>query len=80
MNKQTYIKLPNITVSDLQKVVDYLDENNIKYIEYFKEENKLRQVLNEIDEILKQPMPDGIALCKALDEMEIIVNKPKERI
>lgn len=77
MNKQTYIKLPNITVSDLQKIIDYLDENNIKYIEYLEEENKLEQALNEIEEILKRYMPDEIALCKALDEIEIIVNKAK---
>ena len=77
MNKQTYIKLPNITVSDLQKVVDYLDENNIKYIEYLEEENKLEQALNEIEEILKGHMPNEFALCKALDEIEIIVNKAK---
>lgn len=83
MDKQTYIKLPNITVSDLQKVVDYLDENNIKYIEYLEEENKLEQALNEIEKNYcnyygtTKEQNDNDVLRYALKEISEIINKAK---
>lgn len=55
--KESYIKLPNITVSKLQDVADYLDENNIEYIEDYKEEvelNKYKEVLDKIKEKVNQ--------------------------
>ena len=49
MNKETYLKLPNITVGELQDIVNYLEENNIKYIEYYENEHKLENALDEIE-------------------------------
>lgn len=39
--KESYIKLPNITVNKLQEVVDYLDENSIEYIEEYKRDEEI---------------------------------------
>ncbi len=57
MNKETYIKLPKITVSNLQDVVDFLDDNNIEYIEEYKENEQLdkyKEVLDKIKEYCKE--------------------------
>ena len=46
--KISYIKLPNITVSKLQDVVDFLDDNKIEYEEYYVED-----LQNRIDKAIK---------------------------
>lgn len=73
MNKETYLKLPNITVGELQDVVNYLEENNIKYIEYYENEHKLENALDEIEKILRQPQfeYDNIQ-CNYEDDIEKI--------
>ena len=71
--KESYIKLPNITVSKLQDVVDYLDENNIEYIEDYKEEvelNKYKEVLDRIKEEINENRYGNGELC--LDNKEVI--------
>lgn len=37
-DKISYIKLSNITTSRLQDVVDYLDDEEIEYVEYYGED------------------------------------------
>lgn len=52
MNKEiSYIKLPNITTSKLQDVIDFLDDNEIEYIEYYAEDlqNRIDKALDFID-------------------------------
>lgn len=44
----SYIKLPNITVSRLQDVVNYLDDNEIEYVEYYAED-----LQNRIDKAIE---------------------------
>ena len=46
--KISYIKLPNITTSKLQDVIDFLDDNEIKYVEYYAED-----LQNRIDRAIK---------------------------
>lgn len=79
--KESYIKLPNITVSKLQDVVDYLDENNIEYIEDYKEEvelNKYKEVLDKIKEILGNYKHYSTPDEKQNAENEEIVDKAYE--
>ena len=51
--KESYIKLPNITTSKLQDVVDYLGENNIEYIEEYKRDEEIERLNNRITELEK---------------------------
>lgn len=46
--KISYIKLPNITTSKLQDVVDFLDDNEIEYEEYYAED-----LQNRIDKAIE---------------------------
>jgi arsenate reductase-like glutaredoxin family protein len=48
---ESYIKLPNITTSKLQEVVDYLDENNIEYIEEYKRDEEIERLNSIIKEV-----------------------------
>lgn len=75
-NNQCISTYGSIDVDNLKQVVDKFKKIP-NYDELIKINNKLQQALNEIEEILKQPMPNEFALCKALDEIEIIVNKAK---
>lgn len=50
--KESYIKLPNITVGKLQDVVDFLDDNNIEYIEEYKENEELQERINKAIEYI----------------------------
>lgn len=58
--KISYIKLPNITVSKLQDVVDFLDDNKIEYEEYYAEDlqNRIGKALNFIDCHFKEMVAD----------------------
>lgn len=49
--KISYIKLPNITTSKLQDVVDFLDYNEIEYGEYYAEDlqNRIDKAINCIE-------------------------------
>ena len=40
--KISYIKLPNITTNKLQDVVDFLEDNEIEYVEYYEEDLQKR--------------------------------------
>ena len=40
--KISYIKLPNITTSKLQDVIDFLGDNEIEYVEYYIEDLQKR--------------------------------------
>ena len=81
MNRQEYYnrvkKTRNKTITDrTSKDEDYQILCQINYLskQYIE---TLENALDEIEEILKQPMSNEFALCKALDEIEIIVNKTK---
>ena len=50
--KISYIKLPNITTSKLQDVVDFLDDNEIEYEEYYAED--LQNRIDKAIELLKE--------------------------
>ncbi len=58
--KISYIKLPNITTSKLQDVVDFLDDNEIEYVEYYEEDlqNRIDKALNFIDCHFKEMVAD----------------------
>lgn len=83
MNKETYLKLPNITVGELQDVVNYLEENNIKYIEYYENEHKLKNALDEIENYLEANGYEYIYLdCKLIEtqiysDLKEIIKKAK---
>ena len=49
--KISYIKLPNITTSKLQDVVDFLDDNEIEYEEYYAEDlqNRIDKAIEYIE-------------------------------
>ena len=49
MNKKiSYIKLPNITTSKLQDIIDFLEDNEIEYVEYYEED-----LQNRIDKAIE---------------------------
>ena len=58
--KISYIKLPNITTSKLQDVVDFLDDNEIEYVEYYAEDlqNRIDKALDFIDCHFKEMVAD----------------------
>lgn len=58
--KISYIKLPNITVSKLQDVVDFLEDNEIEYEEYYAEDlqNRIDKALDFIDCHFKEMVAD----------------------
>ena len=58
--KISYIKLPNITTSKLQDVVDFLNDNEIEYIEYYAEDlqNRIDKALDFIDCHFKEMVAD----------------------
>ena len=49
--KISYIKLPNITTSNLQDVVNFLDDNEIEYVEYYAEDlqNRIDKAIEYIE-------------------------------
>ena len=49
--KISYIKLPNITTSKLQDVVDFLNDNEIEYAEYYAEDlqNRIDKVIDKLE-------------------------------
>ena len=49
--KISYIKLPNITTSKLQDVVDFLEDNEIEYVEYYAED--LQNRIDKAIELIK---------------------------
>jgi len=79
--KESYIKLPNITVSKLQDVIDYLDENNIEYIEDYKEEVELNKYKEEIKEILEAIKPHDKEFTKAgIKEYSLVLSVKEQKI
>ena len=58
--KISYIKLPNITTSKLQDVVDFLNDNEIEYVEYYAEDlqNRIDKALDFIDCHFKEMVAD----------------------
>ena len=60
MKKISYIKLPNITTSKLQDVVDFLNDNEIEYVEYYAEDlqNRIDKALDFIDCHFKEMVAD----------------------
>lgn len=79
--KESYIKLPNITVSKLQDVIDYLDENNIEYIEEYKRDEEINR-LNNIINGLEKYIHNELVLDFYNDDMpcELIINKMEKMI
>lgn len=79
--KESYIKLPNITVSKLQDVIDYLDENNIEYIEEYKRDEEINRLNNIINELEKY-IHNELVLDFYNDDMpcELIINKMEKMI
>lgn len=49
--KISYIKLPNITTSNLQDVVNFLDDNEIEYVEYYAEDlqNRIDRAIDKLE-------------------------------
>ena len=49
--KISYIKLPNITTNKLQDVVDFLEDNEIEYEEYYAEDlqNRIDKAIEYIE-------------------------------
>ena len=60
--KISYIKLPNITTSKLQDVVDFLDDNEIEYVEYYAEDlqNRIDKAIKFIEKNSKQCLTNKI--------------------
>ena len=58
--KISYIKLPNITTNKLQDVVDFLEDNEIEYVEYYAEDlqNRIDKALDFIDCHFKEMVAD----------------------
>lgn len=60
--KISYIKLPNITTSELQNVVDFLDDNEIEYVEYYEEDlqNRIDKAIEFIEKNSKKCLTNKI--------------------
>lgn len=54
--KISYIKLPNITTSNLQDVVNFLDDNEIEYVEYYAEDlqNRIDKAIEYIEKLIRE--------------------------
>ena len=50
--KETYLKLPNVTVGELQDVVDFMEDNDIEYIEFY--EKDLKQQIEDLQQKVEQ--------------------------
>lgn len=62
--KISYIKLPNITVSELQDVVDFLDDNGIEYVEYYVED--LQNRIDKAIEYIEKFSDPSIGIIKTI--------------
>ena len=69
--KISYIKLPNITVSELQDVVDFLDDNGIEYVEYYVEDlqNRIDRAIEYIKIYRSYEKIDGKDYLKNREEI-----------
>lgn len=69
--KISYIKLPNITVSELQDVVDFLDDNGIEYVEYYVEDlqNRIDKAIEYIKIYRSYEKIDGKDYLKNREEI-----------
>ena len=57
--KETYLKLPNVTIGELQDVVDFMEDNDIEYIEFYEKDLKqqildLQQKVEQLENIRKE--------------------------
>ena len=50
--KESYLKLPNVTVGELQDVVDFMEDNNIEYVEFY--EKDLKQQIEDLQQKVEQ--------------------------
>jgi arsenate reductase-like glutaredoxin family protein len=78
---ESYIKLPNITTSKLQEVVDYLDENNIEYIEEYKRDEeieRLNSIIKEVREYIKENTTSYYTDLEHTNEEFELIGDPKE--
>ncbi|MBR2711277.1 MAG: hypothetical protein IKE89_02280 [Bacilli bacterium] len=79
--KESYIKLPNITVGKLQDVVDFLDYNNIEYIEDYKRDEEIERLNKQIEEYQKaldETTSEKIELANIINEVREYVYKWKD--
>lgn len=55
IKNDSYLKLPNIHVNDLQKLIDFCDEYDIKYEEFYEEdlEQQIIKYKNKIESLIK---------------------------
>ena len=69
--KETYLKLPNVTVGELQDVVDFMEDNDIEYVEFYEKDLKqqiedLQQKVEQLENIIKEAIE-----CIKTDSIEI---------
>ena len=69
--KISYIKLPNITTSKLQDVIDFLDDNEIEYVEYYAEDlqNRIDKAIEYIKIYRSYEKIDGKDYLKNREEI-----------
>lgn len=69
--KETYLKLPNVTVGELQDVVDFMEDNDIEYVEFY--EKDLKQQIED----LQQKDKEIVRLNNIIDELEKVIQENK---
>ena len=89
--KETYLKLPNVTVGELQDIVDFMEDNDIKYVEFYEKDLKqltedLQQKVEQLENIrkkIKEYIEKNVVCCKNgdmlvelnVDDLSNILNK-----
>lgn len=77
MDKEiSYIKLPNITTSKLQDVIDFLDNNEIEYVEYYAEDlqNRIDKAYEQL-QLLHYNFPDYDEIHHRIQDIEDVLKE-----
>ena len=72
--KISYIKLPNITTNKLQDVVDFLEDNEIEYEEYYAEDlqNRIDNAVEYINADYINGKVDGLSWLEVRELLDIL--------
>lgn len=75
--KETYLKLPNVTVGELQDVVDFMEDEDIEYIEFYEKDLKqqIEDLQQKVEQLEKELKETNNLLHKANDEVVSYCNR-----
>lgn len=71
--KESYLKLPNVTVGELQDVVDFMEDNDIEYVEFY--EKDLKQQIEDLEQKVEQLEKENKILKENAEHNDKVVDK-----